>query len=148
MTNSNLPLANPETFLGECETLDLSDIKDKSFMVAINSGAREKGKFICETVHGPYNFLEMVEEVSAMWGFDVHHSKVYVLSKDRHEPAQWLSEMHIDFIEARAKDIITDAFVEGTLGAPTCRAELVSCADEDPRQQKQQGEATSEEEVK
>jgi hypothetical protein len=133
MSNQDLPVANPENFLGECSTMDLSELKNKLFMISINSGDREKGKFICETLHGPYEFLEMVEEVDFMWKEDLHHAKVYVLSKDRSEPAQWLDLCTIDYIEARAGDIITDAFVEGTLGVPDCKAGLRSGRDEDPR---------------
>ena len=131
---SDLPLGNPATFLGECEVMDLSALQDKLFMVSINSGGREDGKFICETIHGPYDFLEMVDEAASMYFEYQHHAKVYILSKDKREPCQWLGSTVIDYIEAKHKDIITEAFIGGALDKQyTCRPSIISAVDEDPR---------------
>jgi hypothetical protein len=137
MSQSELPLGNPETFLGECAEMRMDELKDKVFLVSINSGDRENGKFIQETAHGPYNFLEMVEEVATMYYEFQHHASVYMLSKDKREPCQWLGSCVIDYIEARHVDIITDAFIGGALDKEyTCRPSIISAADEDPRLQK------------
>lgn len=135
MANKDLPLGDPATFLGECSCMDLSELKDKMFVVSISSGARGEGKFICETLHGPYSFIEMVDEVAMMWKDNQHHAKVYVLSKDKSQPPQWLDECTCDYIEAKHVDIVTNAFMEGILDPPeyTCRAGLVSAREEDPR---------------
>jgi hypothetical protein len=148
MSQSELPVGNPETFLGECEQMDLTALKDKLFMVAINSSSREKGKFICETAHGPYDFLEMVEEVATMWEDHQHHAKVYVLSKDKNVPCQWLDTCTVDYVEAKHVDIVTDAFMAGAFDPKgfTCRAGIKS-ADEtdDPRNNTEQAAEEGEE---
>ena len=138
MSNQDLQVGDPATFLGESQSMDLSELKDKTFIVAVNSGDREKGKFICETIMGPFTFLEMVDEVNYMWQENLHHSKVYVISRDRREPPRFLDVCTCDFIEARAVDIATEAFIEGTLGEYTCKAGLVSAIDEDPRVKKEE----------
>ena len=131
---SDLNVGDPATFIGEHESMDLSSLKDKLFLVAINSGDRGKGKFIQETSHGPYDFLEMVEEVSGMWLEYQHHSKVYVLSKNKKEPCQWLDYCTVDYIEAKAMDIVTNAFLAGDFAQTyTCKAGFTSQADADPR---------------
>ncbi len=146
MSNNDLPVGNPETFLGECEVMDLSAIKDKHFMVAINSGDRVGGKFICETIYGPYDFMEMCDEVSLMWRDSLHHAKVYVCSKDKDLPPQWLDECTCDYIEANHSAIVTEAFLGGAFDPPeyTCRAGLRDAADEDPRRQKKEEDAKEE----
>jgi hypothetical protein len=124
---SDLPLGDPATFIGECEVMDLTELKDKLFIVAINSGDRGGNKFICETLHGPYNFVDMVEEAASMWKEYLHHPKIYVLNPDRKATPQFLDECTTDYIEAKHVDIITEAFLDGTLETPeyTCRAGLV-----------------------
>jgi len=135
MPSTDLQVGNPDTFLGENETMDLSELKDKSFIVAINSGFREEGKFICETIHGPYTFVEMIEEVGTMYQDFQHNAKVFILSKDKTKPPQFLDVCTIDYIEAKYTDIITESFLEGAFEAPyTCKAGLVYAdAKKDPR---------------
>lgn len=147
MSNHSLPVGDPATFLGETACMDLSELKDKTFVVSISSGARGEGKFICETLHGPYSFIEMIDEVAVMWKEHQHHAKVYVLSKDKHQPPQWLDECTCDYIEAKQVDIVTAAFMEGILDPPeyTCRAGLVSSKEEDPRLNKKPEEVPEEE---
>lgn len=148
MSQSELPVGNPETFLGECEQMDLTALKDKLFMVAINSSSRENGKFICETAHGPYDFLEMVEEVATMWEDCQHHAKVYILSKDKNMPCQWLDTCTVDYVEAKHVDIVTDAFMAGAFDSKefTCRAGIKSADDDvDPRKAAKEPTEESEE---
>jgi hypothetical protein len=135
MSNQDLPVGNPATFLGETEVMQLDELKDKLFIVSINSGGRADGKFICETIHGPYEFIEMVDEVAVMWKEHQHHAKVYVLSKDKSEAPQWLDECTCDYLEAKHVDIVTAAFMEGVLDPPeyTCKAGFLSAKEEDPR---------------
>jgi len=121
-----LPTGNPETFIGEFENMDLSKIKDLMFMVAISTGDPSKCKYIPESLHGPYGFYEMVEEVDNMWKKYQHHAKVLVTSKSMGKPPEFLNECTVDYIEANAQDII----VEGMLGGDdlkkdyTCQAGL------------------------
>ena len=146
MTQLDLPVGNPDTFLGECEVMQLDELKDKMFIVAINSGERSNGKLICETIHGPYDFIEMIEEVGIMWKEYQHHAACYILSKDAKQPPQWLDECTCDYIEAKYVDIITAAFMEGVLDPPeyTCRAGFCSAKENDPRLIEKKQEDTDE----
>jgi hypothetical protein len=126
MSHKELPLGDPATFLGETEMMDLSDLKDKTFIVAVNSGSRDTGKFIQETVHGPYNLPEMAEAVANMWKNDGHHAKAYILEKNPKIAPKFLDECTIDFCEARYADIA----IEWILGEPadkeyTCKAGVI-----------------------
>lgn len=109
----DLKVGNPETFIGECEVMDLSEIKDKIFMVAIASGDPSKCKYIQESIHGPFGFYEMVEQVDNMWKEYLHHAKVIVTSKDMHKPPEFLDECTIDYLEAKASEIIVEGMIGG-----------------------------------
>ena len=129
--SNTLTLADPDTFVGEFEEMDLSELYDKVFIVAINSGSRSDGKFICETMKGPYSFAEMVEVVSMAWNNEQHHLKVYALDNTEKGLSKWLDEPTIDFIEAKAADIVTDIVLSGGCMDKkyTCRAGLLSLSD-------------------
>ena len=132
---SELQTPDAETFLGECHTLDMSELKDKAFLVAVNSGTRGEGKFICETSHGPYSFVEMCQEVGNMWKQYLHHSHVVVLSKDPTEMTKFLDEPTVDYIEARYVDLIMDSFMDGTISQEyDYKAGIITASEEeDPR---------------
>ena len=132
---AELQTPDAETFLGECHTLDMSELKDKAFLVAVNSGARGEGKFICETSHGPYSFVEMCQEVGDMWKKYLHHAHVVVLSKDSTELTRFLDEPTVDYLEAKYVDLIMDSFVEGTIDAQyDYKAGIITVSEEeDPR---------------
>lgn len=138
MSNTpNLPVGNPDTFIGEAETMDLSELMDKIFLVGVAYGDAEQCKYIPESAHGPYGFYEMVEQVAHMWQRHQHHAKAVLLSKDPSVPPQFLDECTIDYIEANAGDIVA----EGMLGGEplirdfTCRAGILDATvdNDDPR---------------
>lgn len=106
---------DPETFLGEFQDMDLSEINDdtSTFMVAQQSGDPKGPKYVPSTLRGPYTFYEMVEEAAKMWRDEQVHAKVVYCEKDRDLPLRWLDECTIDYIEARWEDIITEGFLGG-----------------------------------
>lgn len=122
---SNLPVGNPETFLGEVEEMDLSDLKDKVFGVAVSSGTRDGVKFVCSTLRCPLDFYEMVEQLSYVYEEKQVHGKAFILNKDPNVRTKYLDECTVDYIEARAMDIIADGLLSGALEEGkeyTCRA--------------------------
>lgn len=100
-------------FLAEIEVMDLTPIKDKTYMVAVGTGAPNAVKFLCSTVHGPYNFTEMCQEVSDMWVQHQHHAKVIILEKDVKKKVLLLDANTIDYIECHSSDIIMEEFLTG-----------------------------------
>jgi hypothetical protein len=125
-----------DNFLAEVEVMDLSPIREKVFMVAVGTGAPDKVKFLCSTIHGPFNFTEMVQEVGEMWTNHQHHAKVIVPSKDSSKPVEILDENTIDYIECHYADIITEEMLGGAFDPKpfTCRAGTTNKADVlDPR---------------
>lgn len=112
---SDLPTANPDTFIGEFHEMDLSELKDKTFMVALSTGDRAKPKFIPESLCGPLSFIEMVEIVA-----NVHidlqlHAKAMITSKKFGEKPQVLDPMTIDYIESKYSEIMMEALLTGEL---------------------------------
>lgn len=136
--NQDLPVNTSENFIAECEVMDLSAIKDKMFLVAVSTGDRNKSKFLSSTIHGPYDFPEMVQEVGTMWAEFQHHAKVVILEKDRNKRLKTLDENTIDYIEAHYVDIAAEAMLDGLFDSEpkefTCRAGVNEAeADADPR---------------
>jgi len=122
---SSLPVREDEDFIAEIETMDLSELKDKTYLVSVNREDRNKGLFLCTTVRGPYTFEEMCEEVGHMWETQQHHAKVVICEKDRKKPIKTLDENTVDYIEAHYADIITESMLEGVFDSQkeyTCRA--------------------------
>ena len=112
-------------FIGELEEMDMSEMYDKMFMVAISTGPRDGIQFLCSTVCGPLNFYEMVETVSEIYKDKLVHAKVIVPSKEFGVPPKVLDENTIDYIEARSIDILMDSFLSGEIDATrefTCKA--------------------------
>lgn len=99
-------------FLAEAEVLDLTPIKGKTYIVAVSTGDPNKVKFLCSTVHGPYNFTEMCQEVGEMWVQHQHHARAIIVEKDPKKKVLLLDANTIDYIEAHYIDII----MEETLG--------------------------------
>lgn len=95
-------------FLAEVEVMDLSSIKDKTFGVAVATGKPNGIKYLCSTLHGPYNFTEMCQEVGEMWVREQHHAKVILLEKDMKKKLLCLDENTLDYIEAHYVDIIME----------------------------------------
>jgi hypothetical protein len=98
-------------FLAEIEVMDLTPIKGKTYMVAVGTGDPNKVKFLCSTVHGPYTFTEMCQEVGNMWVQHQHHAKVVILEKDATARVLLLDANTIDYIECHHSDIIMEEFL-------------------------------------
>src|ERR1035437_6544564 len=88
--NDDLPVKSGEDFIGEIEVMDLSKLKDLTFIVSVSAGDRNKCKVLASTIHGPYNFYEMCEEVGSMWKEHQHHAKATVLGKDSKKTPKFL----------------------------------------------------------
>lgn len=151
MSDINLPAVPAEeektepTFIAEFETMDLRDLKDKQYLVAVSREDRNKGKFVCTTIHGPYDFYEMCEEVGVMAREHQHHAKVYICEKDRKKKARYLDENTTDYIECHFADIVTEGILEGAFDEVkeyTCKANIVEdSGKDDPRQEKKEDAA-------
>jgi hypothetical protein len=136
---SDLPVKeNDGNFIGEFEVMDLDKLREKTFLVAVNTGEFDNPKFLCSTLHGPYNFYEMLEEVGSMWTDHQHHAKVHILKKNKKEHAEWLDANTIDYIEANWKDLVVEYLLESPKDKEfTCEAGTVEAKDEDdPRHAK------------
>lgn len=123
--NSNLPVKKGDDFVGEFETMDLSELKDGQYLVAVNQGDPEGPKFVCSTVRGVYTFEEMCEAVGVMWRQHQHHAKVIILQKDQAAAPKYLDANTIDYIEANFENIVTESMLEGVFDDVkdyTCRA--------------------------
>lgn len=127
MSNQDLPVKSGEDFLAETEVMDLSPLKDQLFLVAVSTGERSKGRFLTNTPHGPYSFVEMCEEVGTMYQEHQHHAKVVVLEKARTKAVKHLDENTVDYIECHYMDIIAEAMLDGVFDDKefTCQAGIV-----------------------
>lgn len=126
--NMNLPVKTGDDFVGELETMDLSELRNKSFMVAVSNGDRSGVTFVCSTIRGPYTFEEMCESVGVMWAQEQHHGKAIVCQKDPAAKPLYLDQNTIDYIEAHFQDIITESMLDGVFDDAkdyTCRAGVV-----------------------
>lgn len=95
-------------FLAEVEVMDLAPIKGKTYIVAVGTGDPNKVKFLCSTIHGPYDFTEMCQEVGEMWNKHQHHAKTIIMEKDMTKKVLLLDENTIDYIECHYVDIIME----------------------------------------
>jgi hypothetical protein len=128
MSDNELPVKSTDEFIADIETMDLSELRDKTFLVAVSQGDRNKHRFLSSTVRGPYTFEEMCDEVGNMWYEFQHHAKAVICEKDRTKPVKTLDENTIDYIEANYKEIITESMLGGVFDSDkeyTCRAGIV-----------------------
>lgn len=95
-------------FLAEAEVMNLAPIREKTFCVAVATGQPNGTKYLASTLHGPYTFVEMVQEVGEMWVTHQHHAKAIVLNKDNKSKLETLDANTIDYIEAHYLDIILE----------------------------------------
>jgi len=134
---SSLPVKKGEDFIAEAEVMDLTPLKDKLFVVAVSTGDRNKVKLLASTIHGPYNFAEMAEQVGSMWQEHQHHAKVIIIDKDVKVGVKMLDENTVDYIETHYGDIAVEAMLDGVfddIKDYTCQAGVVdSNPAEDPR---------------
>ena len=123
-----------EYTLGEFEEMDLSGLKDEVFMVAINTGPRNKYRYLCASLTGPFNFYEMIEQATRIYQEHQIHAKVMICSKELGIAPRILDENTIDFIEARGDEIVMDGMLGGDLMEQkeyTCRASFIPEEQED-----------------
>ena len=132
------PIKTGDDFIAEIESMDLSSLKDHSYLVGISQGERSGPKMITSSIRGPYTFVEMCEEVGMMWKEHQHHAKVMIPVKDRTKAPKYLDENTTDYIECHYMDIITEAMLDGIFDAEkeyTCSANIIDGdVSEDPRQ--------------
>jgi len=113
MPSTAVPAVIPdEQFIAEFAHMNLDPLRGLQFMVSINTGDRNKSKFLTTRVHGPYDFLEMVEEVGYMWEQQQHHAKVIILDKDRNSATRYLDLKTTDYIEAHWSDLVAEGILE------------------------------------
>lgn len=121
-------MSEDSIFIGELEHMDLSELKDKVFGVALGTGKRHSKQFLCTTLKVPLNFYEMVEMVGRLYEKELVHAKAFICSSTPKDPLRFLSENTIDFIEATYGDIIMDGVLGGELENTkeyTCKAAFV-----------------------
>lgn len=137
----DLPVKKSEEFLAEVEVMDLSHLKGGSFIVAVATGDPKGFKMLGSTIHGPYSFTEMLQEVGDMWASHQHHAKVVLLDKNPTNPTQVLDENTIDYIECHYNDLITEEMLAGAFDVEkefTCKAGMIEDDRSDPRRNKLQ----------
>ena len=134
-----------DNFLAEAEVMDLSGIKNEKFLVAVATGDPDGVKFLCSTIHGPYDFTGMVQEVGDMWNTHQHHAKVIILEANVEKQVKMLDGNTVDYIECHHIDIITEEMLGGAFDGDkefTCQAGLtVEEESSDPRHQKKAEDA-------
>jgi hypothetical protein len=124
----NLPVKVDEDFIAEFESMDLTDLKDRQYIVAINQGDRNGPKYVCSSIKGPFSFEEMCEQVGLMWRQHQHHAKVTILDKEMGKQSMFLDENTVDYIEAHYEDIVTESMLDGVFDDVkeyTCKANIV-----------------------
>jgi hypothetical protein len=129
------PLTQSEDFCAELMegTMDFSKIIDEKFIVAVNTGSRNKPTILASTMRGPFDFYEMVEAVGCMWEREQHHAMVYALTKDFNKSSAFLDEGTVDYIEANWEDIVATGILEAALAddGPVIPAGLIEANQED-----------------
>lgn len=111
------PITQSEDFCAELMqgTMDFSAIMENQFIVAVNTGPRNKPAILASTMRGPFDFYEMVESVGCMWEREQHHAMVYALTKDFNKSSSFLDEGTIDYIEANWEEIVASGILEAAL---------------------------------
>lgn len=102
-----------DNFVAEFAVMDLTPVKGHTYAVSIATGDPKQVRFLCTTLHGPYNFVEMVQEVGEMWVNHQHHAKVVIMEKDSSKPVKCLDPNTIDYIEAHYVDILMEETLTG-----------------------------------
>ena len=114
---SDKPVTQSEDFIAELEQgkMDFRDLYDKQFIVAVSTGDRNACKLLASTIHGPFDFAEMVEAVGTMYRDEQHHAKVTILDKKLGFRAKFLDEGTTDMIESDWENIIFEVTFESEL---------------------------------
>lgn len=129
------PITQSEDFCAELMqgTMDFSAIMEGQFIVAVNTGPRNKPTILASTMRGPFDFYEMVESVGCMWEREQHHAMVYVLTKEFNKSSSFLDEGTIDYIEANWEEIVASGILEAALrdDGPVIPAGLITADKEE-----------------
>lgn len=131
----DLPVKKSEEFLAEVEVMDLSHLKGANYIVSVGTGDPKGFKLLGSTIHGPYSFVEMLQEVGDMWATHQHHAKVILLDKNPANQTQMLDENTVDYIECHYNDLITEEMLGGAFDDKdfTCKAGMLDDDGSDPR---------------
>jgi hypothetical protein len=119
-------MSSSDGFVPQAESMDLRNLYDHQYVVAVSTGDRDDGKMLAKTMHGPYSFEEMISEVGRMWSDSQNNAKVYILEKDHRIKPRWLDAKTIDYIQAKYIDIIMDKILFSKEESFTCEAGIVS----------------------
>jgi hypothetical protein len=134
-------MSTAEGFVPQIENMDLRDLYNHLYIVAVSTGARDDGRLLAKTIHGPYNFEEMVGEVGRMWSDSQDNAKVYILEKDYKKKPKWLDAKTIDYMQAKYVDIIMERMIGSSEQDFTCTAGVVEDDQEQINEQEPQTEA-------
>ncbi len=132
-------MANDSVQTPSVETMDLRSLYGELFIVAVSTGPRDDGRLLAKTIHGPFDFDEMVAEVGRMWAEDQNNAKVYILGKDVKKKPKWLDGDTIDYIQLRYVDIVMDRILAKD-NFYTCEAGI---RDEESKTKVEQNELTT-----
>lgn len=105
--------------------MDLTKLYNESFIVAVSTGDRDKCKLLSSTIHGPYDFYEMLEHVGSMYSIERCHAKVIILNKDRNSQIEFLDSKTTDYIEVHWKSILSNKIFDIVLGEPKIEASIL-----------------------
>lgn len=132
-------MSSSDGFVPQIESMDLRSLYDQVFIVAISTGARDDGRLLAKTIHGPYSFDEMVGEVGRMWNDSQDNAKVYILEKDHSKKPKWLDAKTIDYIQTKYVDIIMERMIGSEDKSYTVAAGVVEDREaEETKQQEQE----------
>lgn len=114
-----------EYTVGELENMDLRELYDLQFIVAVNRGPTDSFDYMENTIAGPFSFIDMVSAVGLFYKKNMMHLAVIIPAQSMGELPKALDGNTIDFIEARYADILAStAFDIGTSNY-TCKAGFI-----------------------
>ena len=111
------PVTQEEGYCAELDDrkINFDSLRGKTYIVAVNTGPRNKPKLLASTIRGPFDFSRMVESVGSMYAREQHHAKVYVLEESFDKPIFFLDEGTIDYIEANWENILIEEELEAAI---------------------------------
>jgi hypothetical protein len=119
------------------EVLDMSELYDLQFAVAINRGHRDDTGYVCSTLRGPFDFDGMISRVHSMWSDDLDHAKVIILDDNPKNLMKVLDHKTTEYIEMRAMDILMDRML-GVTKTPTASAGFSEASPECPKEEEEE----------
>ena len=117
VTSTAKPITQEDDYCAELDgrKIDFTFLKGNQYIVAVNTGPRNKPKLLASTIRGPFDFSQMVEAVGSMYEREQHHAKVYVLEKSFEKGIFFLDEGTMDYIEANWTDILVEEELEAAI---------------------------------